>query len=98
MIQPLILDIIKTNNLIPPSKYPIKYLNPFLIQIDFEILMLLTSTSQSFIDFCAPQEFSFVTFILPNLNIIILSDFFCRHHIWLSYMNIDFISHFCVFS
>ena len=53
LTYPLILGNIKTNGLITLSKYPIKYLQLVFVLINFEITILSTLTSQTFIGFSA---------------------------------------------
>ena len=73
LTYPLILGNIKTNGLITLSKYQMKYLELFFVSANFEMTVLLKSTSQIFIYFFAPYNFAFSTFVLPVLNIITLS-------------------------
>ena len=65
------LGTIKTNGFIGLSKYPIKYLELVIVSIDFEIAISSTLTSQNFIGFFA-ANFSFVNFVSPSLNLILL--------------------------
>ena len=57
----LILGNIESNNLIPSSKYSVKYVELFFVSINIEIISINI------------PNISFVTFVLQNLNIIILS-------------------------
>ena len=53
LTYPLILSIIKTNDLIALSKYSTKYLVLIFVLANFEITILSTLTSQIFIGFFA---------------------------------------------
>ena len=54
LTYPLISENIKTNGLINSFKYPIKYLELFLVSVKFEISILSTLTSQIFIGSLSP--------------------------------------------
>ena len=71
LTYPLILSNIKTNGLTTLPKNPIKYLESFFVLIKLEITILSTLTSWLFIGLFVPQNSSFATFVLPNLNIIL---------------------------
>ena len=50
----LVLDNNKTNGLMTSSKYPTKYLELFSVLTNFEIMILSTLTSLTFIGFFVP--------------------------------------------
>ena len=63
---PLIVGNINTNGLITLSKYPTKYLESFFVLTNFEMTILLTSTSQIFIVFFCTIKFFFFFFCLTK--------------------------------
>ena len=77
---PTILGNIKTNGIITSSKYPIRYFELFFVSIDFEIIVLSTSTSQVLTgSYCTIKLFFCYFCYTRSENYYTIKKFCCRY-------------------